>query len=86
MKRTIHYYLIKMVRLSGWTLLVLMAIYIVTGFALCDKLGMRQLLDTQSALVIHQIFDWPLLVAFAVHASLTVYFALRRWGWIKNKN
>ena len=86
MKRTVHYYLIKTVRLSGWSLLVLMAIYIVTGFALCDKLGMRQLLDTQSALVIHQIFDWPLLAAFAVHSSLTVYFALRRWGWIKSKN
>jgi hypothetical protein len=42
-------------------------------------------MDLKTALAIHQIFDWPLVGLFLVHASITSYFALRRWGWIKNR-
>ncbi len=83
--KNIHYYLIKTARISGWVLLVLMIVYLSTGFALCGKLGFGGLIDLQTALVIHQIFDWPLVAVFVVHASITIYFALRRWGWIKTK-
>jgi hypothetical protein len=81
--KPINYYIMKVSRLSGWMLLVLMGIYIVTGFSLCGKLGVSRMLDSQSALVVHQIFDWPLVAVFAVHSSTTIYFALRRWGWIR---
>jgi len=80
--KTIHYWLVKLVRLTGWLLLFLMVVYIVTGFSLCGKLNMDKLLDTQSALVIHKIFDWPLVGVFLVHVSVTIYFAMRRGGWI----
>jgi hypothetical protein len=40
-------------------------------------------IDTQTALIIHQLFDWPLVAAFAVHAATSVYFAMKRWRWIK---
>ncbi|MGA2618480.1 MAG: hypothetical protein ABSF26_12785 [Thermoguttaceae bacterium] len=83
-KRTRHYYLVKIARLSGWTLLPLMILYIGTGFALCGMLGFDRLVDYQSALVIHRVFDWPLVALFLVHVSITTYFALRRWGWIKS--
>jgi cytochrome b subunit of formate dehydrogenase len=82
-RRTPHYYLLKIARASGWTLLLLMAVYIVTGFSLCGKLGMSGVLDIQTALVIHKLFDWPLVAVFLVHAAITVYFALRRWRWIR---
>lgn len=81
--RSLHYYLMKAARASGWLLLLLMTVYIVTGFSLCGKLGMSRMLDIQSALVVHKLFDWPLVALFAVHASTTVYFALRRWRWIR---
>jgi len=84
-QKNIHYYLIKTARIAGWLLLPLMVIYIGTGFALCGKLGFSRLMDLKTALVIHQIFDWPLVVAFLVHASIASYFAFRRWGWIKTK-
>lgn len=80
--RNINYYLLKVLRISGWLLLALMLIYIVTGFALCDKWGMSQWIDARTALLVHQVFDWPLVVIFSVHACATVYFAMRRWGWI----
>jgi cytochrome b subunit of formate dehydrogenase len=85
-KKDIHYYLLKTARLTGWLLLPLMILYILTGFALCGKLGMSRWMDLQTALYIHQLFDWPLVTVFLVHVSITVYFSFRRWGWIKNKS
>ncbi len=85
-KKNVNYYLLKTARLSGWLLLPLMVIYIGTGFSLCGKFGFGRLIDLQTALVIHQIFDWPLVIVFVVHVSTTVYFALWRWGWIKTHN
>lgn len=81
--KSIQYYLLKISRTTGWLLLVLMTIYIVTGFSLCGKLGVSAVLDIQSALLVHKLFDWPLVAVFVVHASITVYFALRRWRWIR---
>jgi|WetSurMetagenome_2_1015567.scaffolds.fasta_scaffold490389_2 hypothetical protein len=85
-RKTLHYYLLKLARLSGWLLLPLMVIYIGTGFALCGKLGFSQWMDLQTALAIHQLFDWPLVALFVLHATIASYFAMRRWGWIKNRN
>ncbi len=85
-KRNLNYYLLKLARLSGWVLLPLMLVYLATGFALCGHFGFSRLIDLQTALLIHQIFDWPLIVAFSLHASTTVYFAMWRWGWIKRRN
>ena len=85
-RHTTHYYLIKIVRLSGWLLLPLMMLYLGTGFALCGMFRFDDLINYQMALVIHRLFDWPLIGVFLVHSSLTVYFAMRRWGWIKRRN
>jgi hypothetical protein len=85
-KKTLHYYLLKLARLSGWLLLPLMVLYIGTGFALCGKFGMNRWIDNQTALAVHQIFEWPLVGLFVSHTTVAVYFAMRRWGWIKNRN
>ncbi|MGA2797551.1 MAG: hypothetical protein ABSE63_08245 [Thermoguttaceae bacterium] len=85
-KKNIHYYLLKTARLSAWLLLLLMLLYILTGFALCGELGMNRWMDSQTALSIHKIFEWPLVALFLIHASITIYFSFRRWGWIKSKN
>ena len=83
--KRLNYYLMKIVRLSGWLLLLLMILYILTGFALCGEYGFSKLISAQTALKIHQIFEWPLIVIFLAHATTTIYFALRRWGWIKKR-
>ncbi len=85
-RKAVHYYLLKLARVSGWLLLPLVILYIGTGFALCGKLGFSKWMDLQSALVIHQFFDWPLVGLFLLHATITAYFAMRRWGWIKNRD
>jgi len=85
-KRSPTYYLIKIARISGWLLFVLVLLYILTGFALCGDWGFRRLIDSNSALAIHRFFEWPLVVIFLTHSVVTIYFALRRWGWIKKRS
>ncbi len=94
-KKNIHYYLIKTARISGWLLLPLMVLYMVTGFAICGEydvnhwIASRTSLKSQQvseiAVEIHKIFEWPLVGLFLLHCVITIYFALRRWGWIKTK-
>jgi hypothetical protein len=83
MQRKRDFYLLKTVRVTGWLLLALMTLYLATGFSLCGRMGFSRLIDVQTALAIHQFFDWPLVAVVLVHASITIYFALRRWGWIR---
>lgn len=84
-KRTVNYYLVKIVRISGWILFVIMLLFITTGFALCGKYGFSRIISTQAALRIHKIFDMPLIVSFLTHSLVAIYFALRRWGWIRKR-
>jgi len=84
-RRNLHYYLIKIARLSGWLLFFLVLLYILTGFSLCGEYGFNKVVDYRTAFVIHQWFEWPLIVVFLVHSSVTMYFAFRRWGWIKKR-
>jgi len=84
-RRNIHYWLIKLVRLSGWLLLPLMVIYLVTGFSLCGQFGIDQWIDDAVALALHRLLEWPLVGIFLVHVVIAIYFALRRWGWIKSR-
>ena len=80
--RTTTYYLVKLARLSGWLLFLLVLLYMVTGFSLCGEYGVERLVDARTALDIHKFFEWPLMVIFGVHSCITIYFAMRRWRWI----
>ena len=78
-----NYYLLKILRLTGWALLLLVSAYLVTGFAMCGKYGVQRWLNVETAALIHKAFDLPLLTVFAAHSILSTYFAFRRWGWLK---
>jgi hypothetical protein len=84
-RKNIHYYLIKTVRISGWLLLPLMILYIISGFAILGDFGLNRLIEPNAAKLIHSDFSWPLVVLFLVHSLVAIYFALRRWGWIRVK-
>jgi succinate dehydrogenase/fumarate reductase cytochrome b subunit len=83
--KRVNYYLMKVVRTSGWLLLLLMILYILTGFALCGEYGFNDVIDYQAALNLHKLFEWPLVAIFLAHSGTTIYFAMRRWGWIKKR-
>lgn len=83
--RTTHYYLLKLLRLTGWLLLPLMLLFVVTGFSMAGKYGFNKLVGPQYSLAVHKSFDLPIVVLFLAHSLLGVYLSLRRWGWIGRK-
>ncbi len=84
-KKPVNFYLVKVVRISGWILFFIMILFTTTGFALCGKFGFGKVISTQKALTIHRIFDLPLIFFFLVHSLIAIYFAFRRWGWIRKR-
>jgi cytochrome b subunit of formate dehydrogenase len=77
-----NYWLVKINRVTGWLLFILVLVFIVTGFSLCGMFGFSRTISSQTALRIHRLFDWPLVVIFLSHSAINFYFAMRRWGWI----
>ena len=82
--RPLGYYVVKAVRISGWCLLVLMVLYIVSGYALSGTLGFDRLMDVRTAEALHLYvyLDWPLVGLLVVHVAGVTYLSMRRWGWI----
>jgi hypothetical protein len=77
------YYMVKVSRLSGYLLFFVMLLFVFTGFALCGKYGVDRLISPRDALAIHQLFDVPLVILFALHSAAVLYLSIRRWGWLK---
>jgi len=80
-RRSVGFYLVKVVRVSGWFLFLLVPVYIVTGYAVCGKLGMSERIDPADALAVHRVLDVPLIVLFLAHSAPATVLALRRWKW-----
>ena len=78
----LNYYFIKITRISGWALLVVMLLCIGSGLSMCSRLGFDRLFDPHAAEQVHKDFSWPLIVLTGVHSAAAVYVAFRRWGWI----
>lgn len=81
--RSTGYYLMKTSRLTGWLLLFFVLLYLLTGYAMCDRYEVKQFISLENAQILHRTFDLPLLFLFVVHVSVNAYFALRRRKWIK---
>ena len=77
------HYAIKTLRFTSWPLLLLLLLYLVTGFAMSGRVGLGMLMSEKNALALHKAMHIPLLVLFPVHAVCAVYLAMRRWRWIK---
>jgi hypothetical protein len=80
--KNLHYYLVKLARVTGWLLFLLVLLFIFSGFVLTEEFGCHRLCRAETALKLHKIFEWPFIVVFSVHSLITIYFAFRRWGWI----
>ena len=83
MARSTQYYFVKISRISGWALLILVGGYLFTGYVVSGKFGLNRLLNKEAAVTFHRAFDLPLLLMFATHSFTSIYFALKRWRWLK---
>jgi cytochrome b subunit of formate dehydrogenase len=78
--------LLKTVRITSWPLLVLMVLYLVTGYTLCGQPVIGDLMSVDKALAVHRFFDIPLVILFLGHSLPGVYLEFVRWGWIGRRN
>ena len=67
--------LVKVNRISAWVLLILMIIFIVSGYAWWN----RVLLSLQLARQLHTELDLLLVLFFLVHSLISIHFTLARW-------
>ena len=74
---------LKIVRWSGWLLLPLVMLFLLTGYIMDGRYGFGKLLDEKSALTFHRMLHLPLIVLVVAHVVPAVYLAFQRWGWIK---
>jgi hypothetical protein len=67
--------LVKINRISAWVLLVLMVIFIVSGYAWLN----RSLMPLPLARYLHTEPDLLLMIFFLVHVLISTRFTLIRW-------
>ncbi|MCL5098520.1 MAG: hypothetical protein M1608_13520 [Candidatus Omnitrophica bacterium] len=85
MKR-LDYVFLRVVRWSSWPLLLLVILFLITGYIMSGRFGMSRFMDEKTALTIHKLMHLPLLVLLVAHVVPAVYLAFQRWGWIKRRN
>jgi hypothetical protein len=76
---------LKMMLWSGWLLLPLVMLFLLTGYIMDGRHGFGKLLDEKSALTFHRMLHLPLIVLVVAHVVPAVYLAFQRWGWIKHR-
>ena len=81
----LNFILLKMVRWSGWPLLPLILLFLLTGYIMDGRYGLSRVLDEKSALTFHRMLHLPLIVLVLVHSAPAVYLAMQRWGWISRR-
>jgi len=77
--------LVKINRLSGWLLIPLFLIYIITGYSMTGEYGMNKVVSLHLARTIHLNFSGLFILLFLLHVCTSIYLALRRWGIIRRK-
>ena len=76
---------LKMIRWSGWLLLLVVIGFLLTGYTMDGRYGFGKLLDEETALTLHRTLHLPLIVLVLAHVVPAMYLALQRWGWIKHR-
>jgi len=77
---------LKLVRWSGWPLLLLVPCFLLTGYIMDGRYGFGRVMNEQEALTWHRMLHLPLIILVLVHSLPAVYLALQRWGWIKYRD
>jgi hypothetical protein len=81
----LNFILLKVVRWSGWPLLPLILLFLLTGYIMDGRYGLSRVLDEKSALTFHRMLHVPLVVLVLAHSLPAAYLAIQRWGWIKHR-
>lgn len=77
--------LIRINRISCWFLLVVVIIFLITGWAMTNRYGLNKLMNPRLALSYHNTMHYPLAIFFIIHVGISIYFASKRWKIFKKE-
>lgn len=73
-------FLIKLSRFSAWVLLVLVILYIISGYGIT-----KGIIDPVFSKYLHdKLLAIPLFIFFVLHVGVATKYALMRWGVFKS--
>lgn len=74
-------FLIKLSRFSAWVLLVLMILYIISGYGIT-----KGIIDPVFSKYLHdKLLAIPFFIFFVLHVAISSSYALRRWKVFKGQ-
>ena len=71
----------QIVRVSSWPLVLVVIVFLITGYAMSGNYGLGAMIDAKRALAIHKLLHGPLLALLLLHSLPAMYLAIRRWRW-----
>ena len=71
--------LIKTVRITGWLLVPLVVLYLISGYVLGQHLDPPSWMDVERASYLHGNMDVPLIALLIGHVVPSVHLAVGRW-------
>jgi len=83
--RNVSFYLVKVVRISGWALLLLALAYMASGYALCGQFGFDRWISLRRAAWLHANLDLPFIALLLIHVVPAGYLAVRRRTWARKR-
>jgi len=82
----LNFLCLKLVRWSGWPLLPILLLFLLTGYIMDGRYGFSRFLDEKTALTCHRMLHLPLIILTLAHSLPAVYLAFQRWGWIRHRD
>jgi hypothetical protein len=75
--------MVTLVRWTGLPLLLLIPLFLFTGYAITGRYGLGGVLAENEALTLHKLLHLPMIIFFLALSIPAVYVSMMRWGWIK---
>jgi hypothetical protein len=82
----LNHFCLKLVRWTGWLLLPFVLAFFATGYAMSGRYGFGVFADERTALTYHKMMHLPLGILVVAHVVPSLYLAMLRWGWIKQRS
>jgi len=83
---TVNFLCLKLVRWTGWLLVPVVLAFFATGYAISGRYGFGVLANERTALTLHKLMHAPLGILVVAHVAPSLYLAMHRWGWIKQRS
>jgi cytochrome b561 len=82
-RRSVQWYLYKVLRISGYVFFFVAVLMIMSGLAAAGRFGFHKLFSAQTGWKIHRTLMWPVIGLVLIHGIVAWYLSFRRWKWVK---